>query len=149
MLLHALPAVFWIASTLAIASVVVWRLTRCRHPNPHYVRPVSQQNDLTGQPVVTEPARYVCYECGKSWPARQRDPAWTPSHLVRKFNGYDPNKAVAAATRAAIEEEQRRFLAVNRVVLRLRNTANIPFTPARRKRLSTTNVVDLKSRKPA
>jgi hypothetical protein len=150
MWLHPFSAVFWIASALAIASAVVWRLTRCRHPNPHYVRPVSQLNELTGQSVVIEPARYVCYECGRSWPARQRDPAWTSSHLVRTFSGYDPNKAIAAATRAAIEEEQRRFLAVNRGVPRQRDAANTPFRPAtRRKRLSTTKVVDLKSRKPA
>ena len=98
-----------LATVLLGASYAVWRLTCCRHPNPHYVRPVVRQ-DANGHRIEMEPARYICYECGRSWVARQRDAAWHPTSLRHAFSGYDESKAARAATRAGIEEEQRRFL---------------------------------------
>ena len=142
--------VYWIASGLVGVSVLVRWLTRCRHPNPHYVRPVMQRDEVNGQTVLIEPARYVCYECAKTWLARQRDPAWTPSHVVTKFSGHDLSKAVRAATRAEIEEEQRRFLAVKRIVPDQGTATPTMFKRARRRnRLRAANVIDLNSRKPA
>jgi hypothetical protein len=142
---HFLLEVYGIAGAAVAAAILIRWLGRCRHPNPHYIRAVTTAS-ATGQDAV-QPARYLCYECGKSWPAAQRDPAWMPTHPVQKFYGYDERKAVRAATRAVVEQEQRRFLAAHRAV---------PDSPARdleparrRKRLRAANVIDLNSRKPA
>ena len=85
-----------LATVLLGASYALWRLTRCRHPNPHYVRPVVRQN-ANGHTIEVEAARYICYECGRSWVARQRDAAWHPTSLRHTFSGYDESKAARAA----------------------------------------------------
>lgn len=133
---------------LAILSVLVRWFTRCRHPNPHYVRAVTEQNHATGELTIVHPPQYHCYECGRTWAAAPHDPAWTASPVVQKFVGYDETKAVNAATRAAIEEEQRRSLAASRGTVHAR-PAGVTSGSARRSRKHPTNVVDLKSRRPA
>ena len=111
-------------------SAAFWWWTRCRHPNPHYVR------------ADREPAHYVCYECGRSWVARQRDPAWRPSRVAQKFIGHDERKAAQAARRAAMEEARRRQLAVSR--------GGAAAAPAGRRRTGgQVDVVDITSRRPA
>ena len=103
-------SVVGIAAVLTLlVSLIAWA-RRCRHPNPHYVR------------AAAEPAHYVCYECGRHWPAEQRDPAWKPTHLLQKFRGYDEIQAVRAAKYAALSEEHRRHLAAHRAIER-RKTA--------------------------
>ncbi len=140
-------ALYVIAPALAAAVALTSWLTRCRHPNPHYVRAVTRPDAATGREVVIQPARYECYECGRSWNATQRDPAWMPTRLTQKFSGYDQSKAVRAATRAAIEQEQRRFLAAHRIELPAA-AAPEPATPHSRPRRPG-HVVDINSRKPA
>jgi hypothetical protein len=84
-----------------VAALFAW-LGRCRHPNPHFVRGTGESAD------------YVCYECGRSWPAQVRDSAWAPTRLIPKFEGHDEAMASRAAARAAIAEQQRRMIAVRR-----------------------------------
>lgn len=130
------------------ASVAAWRLTRCRHPNPHYVRRVVCE-DATGHTVEAEPARYICYECGQTWLMRQRDAAWHPTSLRHTFTGYDEGKAVRAATRARIEEEQRRFLAVHRALDEHATAETHPQQTRPASPRSHAKVIDLNSRRPA
>jgi hypothetical protein len=132
---------FGITIGLAGMTALIWWRTRCRHPNPHYIRAGTCQDDARAEPGG-QPAMYECYDCGKRWVVRQRDPAWRPTRLVQKFQGYDESKAKRAATRAAIEQEQRRFLAANRVGP---SSAPAVIAPQRRRK----NVVDIDSRKPA
>ncbi len=135
--------VFATAAGLAGAVAAAWWVGRCHHPNPHYVRA-----DATSG-TVAEPAHYLCYECGRSWPVVQRDPGWTPTGIVQKFSGHDPLKASQALMRATIEAEQRRFLAVNRA--RVSTTAPVasPRPAVTRRRRVPSNVVDINSRRPA
>jgi hypothetical protein len=132
-----------IAAILGAFSMVLWRRARCGHPNPHYVRPTTA-HDATGRTVTVEPARYICYECGQSWVARQRDPAWHPTAIIQRFSGYDPRKAAQAAVRAEAEHAQRRQIAGNRAR---------PAAPAagadQRRQKEPVSVVNIKSRKPA
>ena len=133
-----------IAPVLAAAAALALWLARCRHPNPHYLRAVTQPDAATGRKIVIQPARYICYECGRSWEARQRDPAWAPTHLVHKFSGYDEDRARRAVTRAAIEQEQRRFLAANRI-----ERPEAASKAARSHGQRNRPVIDINSRKPA
>jgi hypothetical protein len=133
-----------LATVLLGASYAIWRLTRCRHPNPHYVRAVVRQN-ANGQTIEMEPARYICYECGRTWLMRQRDAAWHATSLRHAFSGYDESKAARAATRARIEEEQRRFLAAHRA-LDERTAVKTHPPRARTMRRPHANVIDLNSR---
>jgi hypothetical protein len=127
--------VMGIAAAATGVLVAVWRKARCHHPHPHYVRGGEQA------------AQYVCYECGKRWPAAVRDPAWAPTGVVRKFTGYDEALATRAAQRAAIEDEQRRFLAAHRV--HAAGAHGQTAAPRRGKHRRPSNVVPLNSRKPA
>jgi hypothetical protein len=129
-----------VVALIGAGALVQW-LARCRHPNPHYLRPIVQYG--RGGAVVVQPASYICYECGKTWPAVSRDPAWSATPVVQKFVGYDEAKVVRAATRASIEEEQRRLLAVNRAA-----APSMPKVKGPRRKRSS-NVVDLHSRRPA
>jgi hypothetical protein len=67
---------------------------------------------------------------------------------VQKFHGYDERKAVRAAKRSALEERQRRFLAVRRTRIAAPPKPPIQFDPATPRRRPT-EVVDLSTRKPA
>jgi len=130
-------------------GVAVWRLRRCRHPNPHYVKPILRDDPVAGSVDVVQPASYICYECGRTWIAAQRDPAWRPTALLRKFTGYDANKAGRAATRASIEAEQRRFLADRRATSASTTVTSgnpAPTRPAKRRRAA--KIVELGSHKP-
>jgi hypothetical protein len=117
----------------AAAVALVWWLGRCRHPNPHYVRP--QRSD--------EPGRYCCYECGRSWQVETRDPAWHPTRLVQKFSGFDQTKAAAARSRAAAEASRHQRIALQR------GDPARPASQLRRRPSRHAEVVDLNSRKPA
>jgi hypothetical protein len=131
----------WVTISLAGITVLIWWASRCRHPNPHYIHARTCADDLRAEGGV-QPAMYECYDCGKRWVARQRDPAWMPTRLVQKFQGYDESKATRSATRAAIEQEQRRFLAANRLGM----SSEPPVVGSQRRRK---NVVQIGSRKPA
>jgi hypothetical protein len=147
--MSSLSGIFWVTSVLAAFGALIWLYSGCRHPSPHYVRAETRKDDATGDEMIVRPAQYVCYECGKTWLAQQRDPAWTPSVTVRKFSGYDERKAVRGAKRMAQEERQRRSLAGRRIRPVVPAAAPIQFkpeaTPARR----PTEVVNLSTRKPA
>ena len=93
---HAIAVV---AAGVVVVNGLAWWLGRCRHPNPHYVQAVSARDPLTGMQVTRQPARYTCYECGRSWVATQRDPAWTPTHVIQKFSGYDEEARPAGHAR--------------------------------------------------
>jgi hypothetical protein len=143
----------WLPGAAAIAAVLIgiyaafsW-LARCRHPNPHYRRAVTQQNPVTGSHEVVEPASYICYDCGRTWPAEVRDPAWAPSGIRQTFAGYDEALAERAATRAAIVGEQRQLLAANRTG----PTRGEPVGKkrARRGKWRAANVTDINTRRPA
>ena len=136
-----------VTTVLLGVALAVSRLVRCHHPNPHYIRPVVRE-DATGNEAEVQPARYICYECGRTWIAVQRDAAWHPTHLRRMFSGFDEDKAVRAATRASIEEEQRRFLAVHRAFDEHASASAHPKRSHARRRQHA-NVVDLNSRRPA
>ena len=141
-----LDAVSYAAGGLLASGVLAWRFSRCKHPSPHYVHAVTRYDEATGADVL-QPATYLCYECGKSWPATQRDPAWAPTSTIQKFSGYDEKKAARAFTRAAVEDEQRRFLAAHRGA---GDPPALSAVPApRRRRVHGSNVVDMNSRKPA
>lgn len=135
----------------AIAAFIVgtelflrWAL-RCRHQNPHYLRPVYQHDPTTGHDVLVEPARYTCYDCGRTWRIAQRDPAWAPVHVRQVFSGHDERAAARAATRTAIVDEQRKILAANRSIPT--RGLGAPYRPRRRRHAS--NVTDINSRRPA
>jgi hypothetical protein len=128
---------------IVAASMIRW-LTRCKHPNPHYIRPAT--TPPSGAPTVVGAGRYECYECGRTWTAKT-DPAWAPTRLMQKFVGYDEQKIHQAATRAAIEAEQRRILAAHRVARSTPPATAKPASPRRRNRPS--NIIDLNSRRPA
>jgi hypothetical protein len=92
----------------AVGAAGVWQFGRCHHPGPLGLLPPS--TDDAGQPV---PARWFCDACGKSWPAAF-DHGQPP---VRRFDGYDPSKAVTAAKRADDLARRQRALAVRRAGL--------------------------------
>ena len=72
--------------------------------------------DDAGLPV---PARWFCDACGQIWPA-----AIEHGHPpVRRFEGYDPTKAVNAAKRADDLARRQRALALKRAGL---DTARAP-----------------------
>jgi hypothetical protein len=144
--MRLLGSIYWVTGALAGVSALIWLFKGCRHPNPHFVKQETRRDEATGEEVV-HPAHYCCYECGKTWLARQRDPAWTASPLVQKYHGYDERKAVRAAKRSVLEERQRRFLAVRRIGGPApKPPIQFDPTPARRR---PTEVVDLSTRKPA
>jgi hypothetical protein len=135
-----------VVGVLAGASAVIGWLTRCQHPNPHYLRPIVQPDDATRHLTILQPARYHCYECGKTWAAVSHDPAWTPTPLVQKFSGLDEGKALRAATRAAIGHEHPRLLAANRAGVTVAQELAVSRPRRRRRPL---NLVDLNSRRRA
>jgi hypothetical protein len=110
--------------TMVLAAVVggagLWQFGRCRHPGPLGLLPPS--TDDAGQPV---PARWFCDACGQSWPAAF-DHGQPP---VRRFDGYDPSKAVTAAKRADDLARRQRALAVRRAGL------ETPRQPTRQPRI--------------
>ncbi len=145
----SLATMFLVTGALAGVGILMWLTSGCRHSNPHYVRPETRR-DETGKEVVVHPAQYCCYECGKTWIAEQRDPAWSASAVSQRFEGYDERKAVRAAKRIAVEERQRRMLADRRVRSAEAAASPIQFRSgmtARRRR--PTEVVEITSRKPA
>ncbi len=147
--MNSLASIFWVTGALVGTGALIWLFSGCKHPNPHYVRQETAQDDATGDEIVVHPAHYCCYECGKTWLAEQRDPAWTASAVVQKFDGYDERKAVRAAKRIAVEERQRRVLA-DRRVRPIEVAAPIQFkTGATSRRRRATDVVAIGSRKPA
>jgi hypothetical protein len=135
----------WLGMAAALAGLIAW-LRRCRHPNPHYIRPSLAEDPATGHQTVVEPARYECYECGKTWRATVRDAAWAPTRLVQKFSGFDQSRMTRAATRAAIEQEQRTFLAAKRAEPL---KAETPAPATRRNAPRATSVVRFNTRRPA
>ena len=103
---------------LVIAALVAgagfWYFGRCRHTGPLGLLPPS--TDDAGSPV---PARWFCDACGQTWPA-----AIEHGHPpVRRFEGYDPTKAVNAAKRADDLARRQRALALKRAGL---DTARAP-----------------------
>ncbi|HUL74129.1 MAG TPA: hypothetical protein VLT86_13565 [Vicinamibacterales bacterium] len=149
--MNSVAGIYWVAGALVGlgAFMLIWKQGGCRHPNPHYIRQGTQLNDVTGE-VVVRPAQYCCYECGKTWPAEQRDPAWSATGLVQKFEGYDEKKARRGAKRMASEERQRRALAARRVQPVEPAPTPIQFAaPSAPRRPQPTEVVSLRSRKPA
>lgn len=92
----------------AVAAAGLWQFGRCHHPGPLGLLPPS--TDDAGQPV---PARWFCDACGKSWPAAFEH----GQPPVRRFEGYDPSKAVTAAKRADDLARRQRALAVRRAGL--------------------------------
>lgn len=145
-----LLGIYWVTGALAAFGALIWLFGGCRHPNPHYIRPEVRRDDVTGEEVVVQPAQYCCYECGKTWLATQRDPAWTATATVQKFSGYDEKKAVRGVARMAREERQRRFLASRRTPVSEPVRSPIAFKPeAQQKRQRPTEVVNLSTRKPA
>jgi len=147
--MSSLAGIYWVTGVLAAFGALIWLYSGCRHPSPHYVRAETRKDNVTGQDVIVRPAQYVCYECGKTWLAQQRDPAWTPTVTVRKFSGYDERKAVRGAKRMAQEERQRRSLAVRRVRPVEPTAAPIQFKPDVAPVRRPTEVVNLSTRKPA
>jgi hypothetical protein len=125
----------WQMSAIAAGLIglvgIVYRLSRCRHPNPHYQR---------------EPPSYICYECGKTWSATVRDNAWAPTGIRQSFRGYDPALAARASTRAAIVSEQQKLLAASRTGP---TRTPAPKRRARRKVWTAQNVTDINTRRPA
>ena len=90
------PLVTILCVFIALIGMLAW-LCRCGHPNPHYRREVLCRDPMTGSDEVVEPAVYMCYDCGKTWRATVRDPAWAPTGIKQRFSGYDP--ALAAKPR--------------------------------------------------
>ena len=133
------------AAACIVAAGLFRRAIRCRHENPHYVRPVYQHDRMTGSDVLIEPARYTCYDCGRTWPATIRDPAWAPVHVRQRFSGHDEQAAARAATRTAIVDEQRKMLAANRSI----PTRGLGAPPRPRRGRRASNVTDIHSRRPA
>ena len=82
-----LGSIYWVTGAVASFGALIWLFKGCRHPNPHFVKQETRRDETTGDEVVVHAAHYCCYECGKSWLAKQRDPAWTPSAIVQKFHG--------------------------------------------------------------
>src|SRR4051794_28527322 len=88
-------------------GALAWRY-RCAHREPLALLP--PVTDDQGQRV---PARWFCSRCGETWTAQfahDRKP-------VPKFVGFDEKKAVRAAERAILLEEQRRSIAMQRAGL--------------------------------
>lgn len=140
-------SVVWgVGALLLLVGLLRW-WTRCRHSSPHYERPVRQRDSVTGCDVEVQPARYTCYDCGRSWRATLRDPAWAPTGVRQAFSGHDETLAWRSAMRAAIVDEQRRFLAANRTTP-ARSSAPSP-RQVRVKVRRTPNVTDINSRRPA
>jgi hypothetical protein len=133
-----------LAAFVAASLVAARRLSRCEHPSPHFVRAGNRIDAATGANEPASSAHYICYECGRSWPAETHDPAWHPSGVIQKFSGYDQRMAARAATRAAIEADQRRALAGKRS-----DRLDLPGPKVRRARRRVSNVVNIGSRKPA
>ena len=147
---NLLPVIAIGAGVIAVCLVIVW-LARCRHPNPHFQRPVLLRDPVTGSDEVVEPASYTCYECGKSWPAVMRDAAWAPTGIRQSYRGYDAALAERASTRAAIVSEQRQLLAANRTgPTRAPAAVAAPKRRGRRKAwAAAANVTDINTRRPA
>jgi hypothetical protein len=141
-------AVWGVLAFLVVAGLLRW-WTRCRHPSPHYERPLRQRDPVTGVDGEIRPARYTCFDCGKSWRAEQRDPAWAPSRVKQAFRGHDETLASRAAMRAAIVDEQRRFLAANRTAPPARAADGASPRRGRVKPRRPSNVTDINSRRPA
>jgi hypothetical protein len=149
--MNLLAGIYWITGAfLGVGALrLIWKQGGCHHPNPHYIRQETRRDEATGE-VVVRPAQYCCYECGRTWAAEQRDPAWNPSGLVQKFRGYDERKARRGAKRMAAEERQRRVLAAKRRQPAEPTPAPIQFgSPTVARRPQPTEVVNLRARKPA
>jgi hypothetical protein len=127
---------------IAFCGVAVW-LNRCGHPNPHYRREVLYRDPMTESDEVIEPACYVCYECGKTWRATVRDPAWAATGIRLKFRGYDAELAARAAKR----------LELDRLVNGLLVEATSPATASKRRRprkaWGDAHEADVNTRRPA
>jgi len=96
-------------SVIGAVGVGGWFLTRCRHP-----RPLGLQPPVTSAFGEAQPAQWYCAACGRTWPVMiDRAPA-----PVQRFHGHDESKAKQAAKRAAVFDERRRDLAVERAGLR-------------------------------
>jgi len=137
-----------VVAMIAVFGTLSW-LCRCRHPHPHYKRASTLRDSLTGSDEIVEPASYICYECGKTWLAEVRDPAWAPSGVRQSFHGYDASLAERATTRAAIVSEQRKLLAANRTGPTRTTPAAAARRRARRKAWPAASVTDINSRRPA
>jgi hypothetical protein len=97
---------FVLAAVVAVAGF--WQFGKCHHQGPLGLLPPTSQAD--GSMV---PARWFCDACGKTWPA-----SFEHGHPpVRRFDGYDPTKAVNAAKRADDLARRKRALAVKRAGL--------------------------------
>ena len=139
--------VSWMTSALTLSDAAARRLRPCSHPHPHYLRPEPARTEADGTILPAQPARYRCFECGRTWDVTQRDPAWAPTGIVQKFTGHDPTKATSAILRATIEAEQRRFLAVNRTTIPRPAVTAPPRSAAPRRRRLPSNVVHINSRR--
>ena len=133
-----------VAAFIALTGLFRWAI-RCRHQSPHYLRPVYQHDPRTGTDVLIEPARYTCYDCGRTWRMTLRDPAWAPVHVKQVFSGHDEHAAARAATRTAIVNEQRKILAATRSIPT--RGLDAPYRSRRSRRAA--NVMDINSRRPA
>jgi hypothetical protein len=114
-----------------VGGVGVFWLGQCRHPGPLGLLPPTTEAD--GSAV---PARWYCDSCGKTWPA-EFDHGHPP---VRKFDGYDPTKAVTAARRADDLARRQRALALRRAGLE----AARPAKPQPEFHPDTAEVVELR-----
>jgi hypothetical protein len=132
-----------VAAVVVVSAVLRWAM-RCRHVNPHYVKPVCRRDPVTGADVVAEQARYACYDCGASWPATVRDPAWAPVPVKQVFSGRDEEAAARAAVRSAIVDEQRKILAGTRTI-----PSRAPAPARRRGNRHRTNVTEIHKWRPA
>ena len=91
-----------------IAGVGFWQFGRCHHQGPLGLLPPTTQADGS-----TVPARWFCDACGRTWPA-----SFEHGHPpIRRFQGYDPTKAVNAAKRADDLARRQRALALKRAGL--------------------------------
>lgn len=90
-----------------VAGVGFWQFGRCHHQGPLGLLPTTQPDGST------VPARWFCDACGRTWPA-----SFEHGHPpIRRFQGYDPTKAVNAAKRADDLARRQRALALKRAGL--------------------------------
>jgi hypothetical protein len=91
----------------AMLASLAWRY-RCPHREPLALLP--PVTEASGERL---PARWFCDRCGQTWPIElehDRKP-------VPKYVGFDEKKALRAAERAVLLEEQRRSIAMQRAGL--------------------------------
>ena len=98
---------WWLGPATGVAAVVAVGLNRCRHPYP------ALQPAMRDDGGDLQPARWLCHDCGRSWPAvfeRETRP-------VLRYGGFEQHKAIEAARRADELDARRRALAVDRAGL--------------------------------